>query len=1279
MSATLTCAVKLLNERDTMMNIATKDVRKATRLWLRIATVCVALGFGSVEAASPPPPALSEFPLVWSDQVIPNFLITLDDSRSMNWGFLPDTLQRDIPKLVNGAGVPILDALGREQSDYANTLRVHSSDHNAVAYNPSLIYRPPRRPDGTLYPPANYNAALVDGFEPFMTTAPAPSRRVDGHNSVSMTTETGSPTVNLATSYRMTWQYPVKFATTIINYNRFANAPAPAFYSVKKPGATIVPGVGRCDSISNGNAYWTLISDAQSNSGTSAASRARLNAYDSGCFTRVNVSAGEAQNFANWYSYYRTRILGAISGLVTAVASTSSDVRMSCQGLANTLAGACNTTIEPLAVMDPAGRQSLINRIINTPTPGDTPLREAALRAHYYFDGNTSANGPWAFNPALGVKAPEYSCRQSYHMIVTDGAWSGTQGVSIAGYPAASDQDNTGALARPYRDTTNPSNEITLADIALFSWSKDMRPGLPPTGLDNNVPKRIAVPNANPAIENDDPSNDPAKHQHLSTFTVGFGINGALNYPADTFNLKVGVKNWTGVWKNDSLGNRIPDVDGRVDDLWHAAINGRGKYFSASNPAILATSIQSIVDLVTKGTATGASASGSSSVGSDNTAVYIANYTGGTWSGDLKAYRVLNGVVQTTPTWSAADQLNTYAGGYASRKIFAREGNTTYSFNFASASMSTATKNLFNRPLGSAVDDGKGADRVNYIRGDRSKELSLGGEFRNRTSALGDIVNSSATFVGPPNATYDNGTHPGYSAYASTQAGRKKMLYFGANDGMLHGLDAANGEELFAFIPGAVLAKTRLLPEVAYAHKTFVDASPIAADLNVGGWKTMLFAPFGTGAKGLFALNVTNPTTVTHSNSLWELTPSATPNIADALGYITGVPQRHPVTGQPRNIGKFSSTGAGGGSWAAFFPNGYNSDADENGVRGSGNASLIVVDYTGSANGSISAWGDGVNVHVIPTDTAGDGPYNGLSMPTGVDINGDGKIDVLYAGDLKGNLWKFEMTDRSVAGMPSKAVGTIKGKRIFRAVNASGQPQPITVAPAVLRNGDGKYIVIFGTGRLLTTDDKTRPPTGFPIQSLYGVHDDDGATEITRSDLFAQRIIPPYTPVKRLVEPVTGQTGTKRGWRLDLDSNLGQDEGERVISNPLLLPGGAVVFATAAPSIDACTQAGTGWTMLLDGLTGGRLDIATFDLNRNGNTLDDYTMVSGKKVYASGMQSEVGVSPTPLALATGSTIQLVTGGASRGWSSAQVSIKTPMFDANGRPLYGRISWQQIGR
>lgn len=1224
-----------------------------------IVGACAVVGTSSPLAATPPPPpppALSEFPLAWSDQVIPNFLITLDDSRSMLWGFLPDTIFGDVTQKFDAmTGLPILDGSGNTTANYP--LRVHSKAHNALAYDPGVTYRPPRKPDGTRFPDASFTAAYIDGFEPFMSTG---FKRLNGHH---------TSVVNLSSAYQMTWYYPTQTlpgppVTIKARFNAFANAPEPAFYAKKKS-------TGYCNGISNGEAYRAL-TDAQKAT------------YETTCFTKVVVSAtsgpsgsDERQNFANWYSYSRTRALGALTGLVTAMSSTSADLRATCQTLENTVSGACNVTIPPMQTMDAAGRTALVQSLINTPMPGDTALREAGYRAIQYFKG-TGNSSPWAFNPAAAVKAPEYSCRQSYHMMVTDGEWTGTGASAVA----IADRDRN--LIRPFRDRTNPANEVTLADVAYEAWSTDLRPDMP-----DNVPLRIVNPApANPTAaqltaRNNDPDNDSAAHQHLSTFTVGFGVNGALKYPSDLGALKSGGKAWTAVFKDQwnpatSVFDRVSNGPGRIDDLWHAAINGRGKYFSAGNPTQLATDIQAVIDLVTKGTASGASAASSSNVGSNTTSVYIGNYTGGSWSGDVKSYPIVNGVVQTNHAWSAAAKIDALTP--SARNIYFREGANTGSL--AWANMTTAMKDLFDRPIGSTVSDGQGDARVKYLRGERTGEQKNGGDFRNRTSALGDIVNSSTAYVGAPIAGYDETRFTGYTAYANSKANRQPMLYFGANDGMLHGIRASNGIEQFAYVPGAVLAKTRWLPEVAYAHQTFVDATPYAADVNVGGWKTLLFAPFGTGAKGLFALNVTDPTAMTASSSAWELTSAATPE----LGYVMGTPQRHPVTGVPRNVGKFGVNG----NWALFLPNGYNSDRpDEKGIRSlTGSASLIIADLGTSSSAEVSSWSLGTNLHVVPTPAAGDGPYNGLSMPTGVDINGDGKIDVLYAGDLKGNLWKFELTNPSTGWATSYAVGSIQVKRLFKAVNGSSQDQPITVAPSVIRMGDGKYIVVFGTGRLLTTADKTRPTGGFPVQSLYGIIDDGGVTEITRTQLYQQKIVqstpatgtgPTSVAGSRFTDAAANQTGTYRGWRMDLDSTSAQDEGERVVSNPIILPGGAVVFSTSAPSIDACSQLGTGWTMILSGLNGGRPNSATFDLNRDGNTENDSQVVSGKKMYASGMQSEVGVSPTPLVLSTGSTIQLVTGGASRGWSSAQVSLANSKVDVNGRPLWGRISWQEIGR
>ena len=369
-----------------------------------------------------------------------------------------------------------------------------------------------------------------------------------------------------------------------------------------------------------------------------------------------------------------------------------------------------------------------------------------------------------------------------------------------------------------------------------------------------------------------------------------------------------------------------------------------------------------------------------------------------------------------------------------------------------------------------------GADNASYIKGNQTKEGATPGKLRTRTTLLGDIVDSSPTYV------TDTDT-----------------VYIGANDGMLHAFNATNGQELFAYIPGIInFGNLADLSRRDYDHRWFVDGpiSISARSLSPTGDKNILVGSLGRGGKGVYALDVTTPASFGTGNVKWERSSTSATPASDNMGLVLG----KPVLAKVRN---------GTSTSAVVLGNGINSGSDK--------AVLLVLNMD-----------DGSVIREIPTDST---TSNGLFAPTGI-YAADGKTLVYaYAGDLKGNVWKFDLT--------SSTPGSWSAKKIFHAEKTAGTPQPITggIASAVDPRTNQRW-VFFGTGSFLTSADAN--DLGGSKQSVYGVIDDIATgSAYTRSNLTARSVTADGAGERYFQDLVAL---TNKGWYLDLPDN-----GERMV------------------------------------------------------------------------------------------------------------------------------------
>lgn len=759
---------------------------------------------------------------------------------------------------------------------------------------------------------------------------------------------------------------------------------------------------------------------------------------------------------------------------------------------------------------------------------------------------------------------------------------------------------------------------------------------------------------------------------------------------------------------DDSIDPNQPGVNPILKD---AAEQGGGQFYYATSGTALGDALQSTVTAISGEVGASASVATNSSRVEEGSILYQAMFDSADWTGSFLAYGInSNGSLGSAPLWNAAEKI---PAAYASRTIltYNPSSHTGTTFTCANLTSGTGSQRELLGIASCADSNDLGVWRLNYLRGDSTHEKrnSLRHDtqnetrssdpnvavFRNRTHLslvnndaigndpwlLGDIVNSNPVFVGTPDYGYEDlagteGTSYGSFRESGTYTGRTKMVYVGANDGMLHGFNATGtgsdaGVEKVAYVPNAVYENLSSLtdPNFLYNHKYFVDGTPRVGDAYFGGaWHTVLVGTTGAGGHGVFALDVTNPNAgFSASNVLWEFSDIDAPVATDLTTDTSS------TRGFQNNLGyamaQASVVRMQDGSWAAIVGNGYGSVNNK--------AVLYIVNVQ---NGNL--------IKAISTETGSSIEPNGLSTPIGVDINGDRVVDYIYAGDLLGNLWKFDVSSASDSGWSVAYSGT----PLFVACDRTEAPcthrQPITTKPQVGVGPSGGYMVYFGTGKYFeSTDNDTSAPQ---TQTFYGIWD-DGASVPSRSSLQEQTIDTEANGLRTSSQNAVDYP-TKKGWFMDLrkPGTPLTYQGERVINFPQLR-GDRVIFTTLIPlpaggDQDQCTTVsdGTGWLMELVALTGAPLPTtgaAPWDIN-NDNEIDSDDRINGSQ-NASGVQSTVGMPTAP------GVIGLTDGGGNGDGdsgcremkyivgSSSQIESRLESCTGSGGIPAGRQAWRQL--
>lgn len=949
---------------------------------------------------------------------------------------------------------------------------------------------------------------------------------------------------------------------------------------------------------------------------------------DGDCYTKVNINTSERQNFANWYSFYRTRQLATQSAAIRAFSTMPDNVRLT-WGALNTCnigtsksTGNCNTN--KLDRFAETHRANFFKWLETFPANDGTPLHAAMHRAAKVVQDDTDSA----------------VCRANYHVLMTDGMWNGrnkapslnnTDSTAIAALP---DGVSSYTSRAPYKD--NQTN--SLADVAFKYWATDLR-----TDLANKISPYMPIKSANPEKDYWDPRNNPATWQHMVNFTVGLGLSNALtSSSAPTWNgaaVSPTYNNIDELLAMDTAGKSWPTVsndnNNNVYDLWHAAINSRGEFFSADSPDTLISAFEKILERISGRSTTGSSPTINSSVGDDGTGYsFQASYDADkNWSGDLVATKKVlgpvDGKITTSKLWSAQEKLDSINAARSTIKM----ANGSSLVNFQWSNLSAAQKTALNRnPDVNDNADTLGDLRVEFLRGDRSKE---GTTFRKRSSVLGDIVGSKPVTVRGARyltglANRIEGADKKYDDFFTTYKTRKPMVYVGANDGMLHGFNADTGVEEFAFVPSAVFRNLHKLTATGYGeatHQFFVDGSPVVADVFINNaWRTVLVGTLAAGGKGMFALDVTDPNNIT---LLWEFNEDklAANDFDVKLGYTFSQP----------TIARLHN-----GKWAAVVGNGYAAAGSEN-----GKAALLIIDM---ATGALTK-------DLVVQGAAG--VANGMSTPKLADINGDGIADYAYAGDLQGNVWRFDLApNNGNPNNPFLRVGDPRGAEIsfagfqvsfggsplFSAIDGGGNRQPITAAPSIVRHPTGNgYIIVVGTGRFYADGDKNGLTDS--TQSIYGVWDPTTKvarsagksgfpfSSVTRGQLHAQTMqagteavvngqdarVLSDTQVPWAKQSADGTwstsavpsgAGLKTGWYFDLVLS------KEMIVADMLQFGQTLYFQTLLPNADPCAAGVENWSYAINPATGGRTKHHAWTDYRSTNNSD--TVITAVKMPGEG-------------------------------------------------------------
>jgi len=1262
---------------------------------------------GVVQAAGV---SVDQSPLIIQKPLPPNIVLMLDDSGSMGWAYMPDW------------------GYLSDHSDDA----VRSSSVNGVYYNPNVTYTPPKKADGTSYPDiTTFPNAPVNGFD--SGSAIEDLSQYDTNNfpmyvRISSGTWVCPPGTSPSNAYPGMCYSSNDYSGTVTFYTgRFLDNQNGYWYYDETSSGACPPDTrasnkhhGKCYSSTkydpitvtyngvlkpNGYYYYDQVCTGGD---PSACVNATVFSYSTGSaapfqehYVTTDCSAlpssyqancedspAVQQNVANWFAYYHTRILMAKTGLMNSFSTLDPAYRVGFGSIDNNNSSYIrnNTShvylhgryIAQVAPWAPASGTTQKSRfwdwLIGESANHGTPLRDSLKAVGEYY----KKAQPWESSDS----GSPFSCRQSYAILTTDGFWNG----SSPGVGNADNTDGDSSLGSNYYQAKLPfkdGEKNTLADVAMEYWKTDLR-----SGLTNNVPTT---------------PNDNADWQHMTTFTIGLGFDPKGISPSGTTIQDIFSWAHSGSTSIDTTQFSWPrphsDSINNIADLAHAAVNGHGAFFSAKDPQQFTNGLSAALAAVNDrlGAANSLSTSGNTLPTSTSSAGlwrFQATFYTGQWTGTLVADKYDTTTGKYVQQWNADNAMP----AAADRNIWTVNqawtgSNSQSSVAFKNTSKTTGKTTTVSLPnISSAEQNGLSysvgsvsvpkTTMLDYLRGDTTYEQgNTGGVLRARKGKLGDIVASTPVYVGAPNADLFEGTNfsnapSAYTSFAANESSRTPLVYVAGNDGMLHafrveqGLKANGdpdpnepaGKEVYAYMPGAVLRQTgdaqiSNLANPDYGvidgvsgvqkvpHQYYNDGRATTQNVFFGGkWHTVLVGTTGRGpAKAIYALDITDPSVLMDPSKadqalLWERSADDGKAGSNYIGEMVG----QPVIGL---VDQGGST-----SWAVFIGNGYNSAANK--------AALLQFNIQTGA----------LTVHPTDNTTANGLAEPGLEQPdrtTGVST-------LAYAGDLHGNVWKFDLSSDNSTG-----------SNIFTAKGPSGGTQPITSLVALTYNikTDSTWAV-FGTGKYLAQGDLNDNS----VQTWYGLRVDTKSGDTTTNpvvkststrgnDLVERTIVAESTAADGSVIRATSQQSSatdmsgKVGWYMDLKPKAGTAQGERIINRTQFIQGMAVVTTLIPKVNDPCDTFPSGAIMIVDPYTGANFSSALGDFNGDG-TIDTGDTTSNGVPFNGKVFGKGPAGPVTATLNADGTVSL-------GFNTVDGKIGSlGPINAAGGPA-SRVSWREL--
>ena len=942
-------------------------------------------------------------------------------------------------------------------------------------------------------------------------------------------------------------------------------------------------------------------------------------APDGSCLTRVEIKntgtdfdhgnglvrtyAQEMQNFATWYVYHRNRSLVMRHALGSAM-----------QGVTHLFAGMNwfnrSNTIAMHDLNDSTAQNAFLNQHYSATFGGGTPLRSALSRSGSQLTRTT--------DPII----TSY-CQLNYGLVFTDGY--NNQPV-LSSLSVGNADGDKGA---PYADDQSD----TLADIAMHYYTTDLAAGLGLTAQDVRLPSECPATGGAPL---DKPWLDCNDRPHLKTYGISFGLPGLL------FNQPISLQdNRAPAGRNYINGRDVYDYaptwpgnmnewDKRqIDDLYHATVNGRGQMFIATRPSELASQFSQALQAITSDIRSGSGISVNTITLDQDAFIFNANFDPGRWSGQFIANQIRydeNNRLQQRESWQANTELfNDFATAFtpadsidlnsvnSNRRVVVTYSDVNEDGRFHgvpfrwNADLDPSQRADLNLSTQTAAADGNGEARLNYLRG-VLYETRYPGDYRDRfDNILGTIVNSDPVFIGqtrtgrrwPDQDPFGSSSNRYQQHFIINELlagnGRTPMVYVGANDGMLHGFEADSGAEKLAYVPRTLFSSEptqglHYLSSPLYSHRFMVDGPLSAEDVYISDdgssadWMTVLVGSFRSGGRGIFALNVTDPN-VLESNAdriaLWEFSPTTLPGLE--IGYQIN----------PARIGMMADH-----SWSVIIGSG--TDLPTSTAHGG----VYILDIQGGSDGR---W-DRADYRFLSVDTPAD-----IVSVAAVDADNDYIIERLYAADLQGRVWVFDVSDSDPNNWGSAYSLAGNAQPLF---STGGQPisAPLLItrqASSGQQNAPPNLLVVFGTGQYLETADDTNTN----VQSFYTIWD-HGTGGLSRADLTVRAL------TSTVENGFTARHTTGRDWyHFDpgsngfyFDFNDPQYPGERVLNRPFvrLDDNGhqTVIFPTITPVVNpqACVKEYVSWLMFINLDTGHDSDSA---FNPNDPTQPYNGQVSG--------------------------------------------------------------------